>query len=158
MANVVKRTLIAAIILFFLVLMLGQVLMPIVAQDVAHEYPEVSNLVTPYLVLGIVTLACFQIAAIILCIILARSGKSVFFTSATRVLLLSMCMLCVVGSIIPAGAATHLLVAMNAGGFPVILSLTVSIVAAIGFACIAYIAARTFDKARADHEELEAVI
>lgn len=158
MNSLIRRTLIAAIVLFILVLILAQMLIPVAANEAAREYPEISSLVQPYSILGILALACFQVAAILLCAILARSPKPVFFSHVTRSLMLATGLLLVLGFLIPAGVAMHLLGTMNAGGFPVLFGLVVSVVAAIGFACITYLALRAFSHARTEREELEAVI
>ena len=141
-----------------LVLLLGQILVPIAARDAGQMYPEVQHLVLPYSILGICTLACFQIALIILCVILVRRTQESFFTSATRTWILACGSMCILGFAIPAATAIHLLATLHAGGAGVMIGLLASLLAAGGFACITYLALKAFDVARENHEELGGVI
>ena len=158
MQSFTQRALIGVLGLFFLGLILGQIFVPIMAEDTAHQFPEVRHLVLPYSILGIATLACFQIAATLLAGILWRSSKGSFFSDATRTLIVATGAACTVGFLIPAATAIHLLATIHAGGPGVVLGLAASLIAAIGFAGLTYIATRAFDSARFDHEELGGVI
>lgn len=156
--TIIRRVLLAVIALFFLILMLGQVLVPIAAREMVSEYPEVAHLAGPYSSLGIAALACFQLALLCLGVVLARSATPRFWKRATRALLIVTGVLCVAGFGIIAGVASHLLATMHAGGLPVVLGLAVALVGAVGFACVTYISVHAFDSTRAEHQELEAVI
>ncbi|WP_237201328.1 DUF2975 domain-containing protein [Rothia nasimurium] len=153
-----RRILIATLTLFIVVLFLGQLLVPIAANESAEVHPEVLHLVTPYSTLGIASLLCFQLAAVLLRKLLGKSATPGFWNGATRALIQAVGALCVLGFVIPAGVAIHLCVTMNAGGVLILLGLVMSILAAIGFICVTCLAVRTYDKARTEHEELEAVI
>lgn len=153
-----RRILIAILTLFIVVLFLGQLLVPSAANESAEAHPEALHLVTPYSTLGISSLLCFQLSAVLLCQVLRKSAAPGFWNGDTRVLIHLVGALCVLGFVIPAGVAIHLCATMNAGGVLILLGLVISILAAIGFICVTCLAALTYDKARAEHEELEAVI
>lgn len=158
MSTVVRRTLIVAIALLVLVLVYGQIMVSLVASDVGKTFPEVAHLVVPYSIGGITALACFQVAAVILCVIVSRSAGASFFTQLTQRLIVTAGILCVMGFLIPAGVATHLLFVVSVGGPGVLIGWLASLIATVGFGCITYIARKAFNQAHAEHEELGAVI
>lgn len=144
--------------LFVLVLLCGQILVPIEAREVGDKYWEVTHLVIPYSVMGILTLACFQVAAIVVGFILTAQSTEFLYTATNRFLIKLSGSLCVLGSLIPAGTGIHLLTAVNVGGLPEIIVIIVGFAAAIGFVCLTYLALTAFDTAYREHEELGAVI
>ncbi|MCF2707166.1 DUF2975 domain-containing protein [Arcanobacterium haemolyticum] len=158
MATLSRWGLLASFTFFLLALLLGQILVPVIADDVADSLPEVRHLVGPYSALGIATLACFQIATIAMGLVFARNNKDTFFSSATRRRISTSGLTCMIGFLIPAGTALHLLATVHAGGPAVVLGLGATFVAAAGFGCLRFIALRAFDSARADYEELGGVI
>lgn len=139
-------------------LIVGQILVPIVANAVTSEMPEVTHLASPYSVAGIVTLACFQIALIFIALIVARKSADAFFSTTTRKWIRISGALITLGFTIPAAVGSHLLITMNAGGPSVILGIIGAVILAVAMACLTYIALHAFDSAREEHDELGGVI
>lgn len=146
------------IALFVAGLAVGQLLVPIVAQDMARQFPEVTHLVTPYSVLGIATIACFQICLILFGVLLYRGTRDELYTDTSRTLIKAMAAIAVVGCLIPVAVAIHLLTTMHAGGPGVLLGIIAALVSAVAFASLGALVLRAFDITRAEHTELEAVI
>ena len=157
-SKLIRLVLRAVIGIFILVLLFGQILVPMVARDVGDEAWEVAHLVIPYSVLGILTLACFQLAAIVVGLILIVRSTESLYTATNRFRIKLSGSLCVLGSLIPAGTGIHLLTTVHVGGPPVILGIIVGFTAAIGFVCLTYLALTAFDAAHREHEELGGVI
>lgn len=158
MPTLLYRTTVAILGLFILGLLLGQILVPIVAIDTASDFPEVSHLVAPYSVLGILTLLCFQVGLIFIGLLLRQSARGKFFTDFSRTIIKGIAGLATLGCAIPVATAIHLFVTVRAGGPGVLLGMLAAFAGTIGFACLGAIGLRAFDYARAEHDELETVI
>lgn len=158
MNRMVQPVLIATVVFFVLALGLGQVMVPIVASDTGRSLPEVAHLVGPYSVLGIATLACFQIAAILIGIILSARSAHDVYSRPTRGWITAIGVLCIVGCLIPVAVGIRLLATVHAGGPGVFLGIAAGIVGAIGFGCLTHLALRAYDVTRSEHDELSEVI
>lgn len=144
--------------LFILGLLFGQILVPIFAKQIAFDFPEVSHLVAPYSVLGILTLLCLQIAFVLIGILLRRGNHERFFSRSSRTIIKAIASAATLGCLIPVATAIHLFATIHAGGPAVMLGALASATGAIGFCCLGAVAVRAFDHLRAEHDELEAVI
>ncbi|MDP9805732.1 UPF0716 family protein affecting phage T7 exclusion [Trueperella bonasi] len=152
------RITLATLGLFILGLLFGQILVPISAKQIAFDFPEVSHLVDPYSVLGVLTLLCFQIAFVLIGILLRHSKHERFFSDSSRKVIKAIASAATLGCLIPVATAIHLFATIHAGGPAVMLGALASATGAIGLFCLGAIAVRAFDHLRAEHDELEAVI
>lgn len=158
MSKWIYRICYAVLVLFIAGVALGQFLVPMVAGDVAGQFPEVTHLVTPYSILGILSLGCLQVVAVLFGLLLRRAVTGGFFSALSRRWIKLMAIIATVAFLIPVGVGVHLLASMNAGGPGVLLGIIAALGGALGFTCLGAIALRAFDATSAEHYELGEVI
>lgn len=158
MSKWVYRTAYAVLGLFVAGVAFGQLLVPVVATDMAMQFPEVSHLVVPYSFFGILALGCMQAVAVMFGVLLRRAAKGGFFCGPSRRWIKRMSVVATVGFLIPVGVGVHLLVSVGSGGPGVLLGIIAACGGAVGFACLGVIALRAFDTTSAEHYELGEVI
>jgi hypothetical protein len=151
------RLLRVSIVVFLLGSVLGQLLVPVAAAAAAKTFPEVEYLVIPYSVLGILVIACGQVALIVVWRLLSMISDGIIFTRRALgwVNVITICG--AVATILNAGVWIHLL-AVHGGGPGIILWLVASTVCGIAFVLLMIVMRGLLDAAIADRTELAEVI
>ncbi len=151
------RLLRVSIVVFLLGSVLGQLLVPVAAAGAANTFPEVEYLVIPYSVIGILVIACGQVALLVVWRLLSMiSGGVIFTRRALRwVNVITICG--AVATSLNAGVWIHLL-AVHGGGPGIILWLVASTVCGIAFVLLMIVMRSLLDAAIADRTELAEVI
>jgi hypothetical protein len=157
MDMLVIRLLRVSIVVFLLGSVLGQLLVPVAAAGAAKTFPEVEYLVIPYSVIGILVIACGQVALLVVWRLLSMiSGGVIFARGALRwVSVITIC--AAVATILNAGVWVHLL-AVHGGGPGIILWLVASTACGIAFVLLMIVMRGLLDAAIADRTELAEVI
>ncbi len=157
MNKLVIRVLRVALVLLLLGSVLAQVLVPAFAADRAQVFPEVEYLVVPYSVVGILVIACGQVALLVVWRLLSMVSSGVIFTPrAVRwVDVITICG--AVATVLSAGVLTHLL-AVAGGGPGIILGLVGIATCGVTFVLLMIVMRGLLEAATTDRAELDEVI
>jgi hypothetical protein len=136
---------------------LGQVLVPVAAAGAAETFPEVEYLVIPYSVVGILVIACGQVALLVVWRLLSMiSGGAIFTRRALR--WVDVIIICgAVATMLNAGVWIHLLT-VHGGGPGIILWLVASSASGMAFVLLVLVMRGLLASAIADRTELDGVI
>lgn len=135
-----------------------ELLVPLQAQAVAGEFPEVRDLVLPYSVAGVLAFIFVQVALVAVWALLGRMKRDAFFTTASLrwIDLIRASVTC--AAALPSAVAIHLLAFRHVGGPGVILGLVAVVAAGVALVLMLTVARNLFLSAKADRDELAAVI
>lgn len=136
---------------------LGQVFVPLAAAGAAETFPEVEYLVIPYSVVGILVIACGQVALLVVWRLLSMVDDGVIFTRrALRwVEVITICG--ALATILNASVWIHLL-AVHGGGPGIIFWLVASSACGVAFVLLMIVMRGLLEAAIADRTELAEVI
>ena len=151
------RLLRVALIVLLVFSVLGQVLVPVYATEVARTFPEVEDLVVPYSVLGILAIACAQVALVVVWRLLSMVTGGVIFTRSALgwVDLIVACG--GLATVLSAGVMLHLL-ATHGGGPGVLFLLAVTLFGGAAFVLLMVVMRGLLVAAIEDRAELAEVI
>ena len=158
MTKFASRLLRVALVVLLLGTVLAQVLVPVVASQVAKTFPEVEYLVVPYSVAGILFIACGQVALLVVWRLLSLVNGGVIFTRrALRwVDVITAC--AAVATVLSAGVLIHMLGFVPGGGGPMIYYLAACIAGGLAFVLLMVVMRGLLESAIADRTELDEVI
>lgn len=97
-------------------LLAGQFMIPAIATDVGSEYYEVTHLVTPYSVLGILTLAVLQVGLAMIWKLLSLVSTGMIFSPGSLKWVNSVIVCLAVATLLPSAALFHLIFIVGLGG------------------------------------------
>ena len=153
-----SRLLRVALVVLVLGTVLAQVLLPLFASEEGRFFPEVAHLVVPYSVAGILFIACFQVALLVVWRLLSLVDDGVIFTRrALRwVDVITAC--AVVATVLSAGVLIHVYFCVGIGGPHVFLGLPASLGGGLAFVLLMVVMRGLLELAIADRTELDEVI
>lgn len=151
------RLLRVSIVVLLLGSVLGQLLVPVAATGAAETFPDVEYLVIPYSVVGILVIACGQVALLVVWRLLSMvSGGVIFTRRALR--WVEVIVICgAVATILNASVWIHLLT-VHGGGPGIILWLVASSACGVAFVLLMIVMRGLLEAAIADRTELAEVI
>jgi hypothetical protein len=157
MTTLASRLLRLALVALLLGTVLAQVLLPVFGSEEGRIYPELEYLVAPYSVVGILAIACVQVALLVVWRLLSMvDGGVIFSRRALRwVDVITAC--AVVATVLCAGPMIHLLFVVGVGG-PLILWLAACLAAGPAFVLLMIVMRGLLESAIAARTELDEVI
>lgn len=151
------RALRVVLVVLLLGSVLGQVLVPAFASQAAKTFPDVGYLVVPYSVMGILVIACGQVALLVLWRLLSMIRGGVIFTRRSLRLVDVIIGCGAVATAVNASVWVHLL-AVHGGGPGIILWLVASLAAGVAFVLLMIVMRGLLELAITDRTELDGVI
>jgi hypothetical protein len=157
MNQLARRLLPVAIIVLLLGSVLGQVLLPVFGSEEGRIYPELAYLVGPYSAIGILAIACGQVALLAVWRLLLMVNSGAIFTHrALRwVDVITACG--AAATLLCAAPMIHLLFVVGVGG-PLILPLAACLAGGPAFVLLMVVMRGLLEAAIADRTELGGVI
>ncbi|MCL1799796.1 MAG: DUF2975 domain-containing protein [Promicromonosporaceae bacterium] len=147
----------AILVAVFVGTVLGQALVPVIAQDVAGWAPEVRYLVLPLSILGILGIACVQAALICIVHLLRRVRSGEIFNRAARPYVTGI--ITAIGVATALSAATFLLLIIVDEGDPATgLFLLAAITGGVFLMLLMFVMRELLDRATRNQTELAEVI
>jgi hypothetical protein len=158
MNRLARQLLRIALVVLLLGSLLAQVLLPVFASQQGEFFPELTDLVVPYSVAGILVIACSQVALLAVWRLLSLVNSGVIFTSrALRwVNVITAC--AAAATVLSAGVMIHLLVFVGVGGPGVLLGVAATLAGGLSFVLLMVVMRGLLDAAIADRTELDEVI
>jgi hypothetical protein len=147
----------AALVVLLLGSLGAQILLPLFASQQATTFPEVAGLVVPYSVIGILVIACGQVALVVVWKLLSLVNSGAIFTRrALRwVDVITACG--AVATVLSAVVMIHLLATVGGPGV-IILILLACLAAGSAFVLLMVVMRGLLETAIADRTELDEVI
>ncbi len=158
MDKLVIRVLRVTLIVLLVGSVLGQVIVPGYGYAVAETNPGIQLLVIPYSVIGILIIACGQVALLVVWRLLSLVGNGVIF-SRRSLRLVDIIIVCgAIATILNAAVTVHLLAAVHTGGPLMFLWLFASVAGGVAFVLLMVVMRGLLESAIADRAELDEVI
>ena len=158
MTKFASRLLRVALVVLLLGTVLAQVLVPVVASQVAKTFPEVEYLVVPYSVAGILFIACGQVALLVVWRLLSMVDGGVIFTRRALRWVDVILACAAAATALSAGVLIHILGFVPGGGGPMIYYLAACIAGGLAFVLLMVVMRGLLLSAVADRTELDEVI
>ena len=158
MTKFASRLLRVALVVLLLGTVLAQVLVPVVASQVAKTFPEVEYLVVPYSVAGIIFIACGQVALLVVWRLLSLVNGGVIFTRRALRWVDVILACAAAATALSAGVLIHILGFVPGGGGPMIYYLAACIAGGLAFVLLMVVMRGLLLSAVADRTELDEVI
>lgn len=138
--------------------LLAQCLVPLFASQQGMMFPEVADVVIPYSVVGIVVIACGQVALLVVWRLLSMIERDVIFTrrALRGVDVITGCG--VVATILTAAVMVHLLVFVGVGGPGVVLGVAACLAGGLAFVLLMVVMRGLLELAITQRTELDEVI
>lgn len=152
------RLLRVALIVLLLGSVLGQLLVPAYGYAVADTLPGIEPLVIPYSVVGILVIACGQVALLIVWRLLTLIGSGVIFTRRSLRLVDGIVVCGAVATVLNGAVTAHLLFVVGAGGPSVVLWLMATAAGGVTFVLLMIVMRGLLETAITDRAELDEVI
>ncbi len=158
MNKLVRQLLRAAIVVLLLGSVLAQVLLPLAAAEEGTYFPEVADVAVPYAGVGILVIACIEVALLAVWRLLSLVNSGIIFTGrALRwVDVITAC--AVIATVLTAGVLGHLLVVVRIGGPGALLGLAACLAGGVAFVLLMVVMRGLLGTAIADRTELDQVI
>lgn len=153
-----RRLLRVALVVLLTGTVLAQLLVPLLASEEGTLYPEVAGVVVPYSAIGILAIACAQVALLAVWRLLSMANAGAVFTRASLrwVDLIAVCG--AVAALLCAGVMAHLLGVVGVGGPGVVLGLVACLALGFAFVLLILVMRGLLESAIADRAELDEVI
>lgn len=151
------RLLRVSIVVLLLGSVLGQLLVPVAAARAAETFPDVEYLVIPYSLVGILVIACGQVALLAVWRLLSMVSDGVIFTQRALRWVEVIVICGAVATILNASVWIHLLT-VHGGGPGIILWLVASSACGLAFVLLMIVMRGLLEAAIADRTELAEVI
>jgi len=158
MTKFASRLLRVALVVLLLGTVLAQVLVPVVASQVAKTLPEVEYLVVPYSVAGIIFIACGQVALLVVWRLLSMVDGGVIFTRRALRWVDVIIACAVVATVLYVGPLIHMLGFVPGGGGPMVYYLAACLAGGLAFVLLMIVMRGLLVSAIADRTELDEVI
>jgi hypothetical protein len=158
MTKFASRLLRVALVVLLLGTVLAQVLVPVVASQVAKTFPEVEYLVVPYSVAGIIFIACGQVALLVVWRLLSMVDGGVIFTRRALRWVDVIIACAVVATVLCVGVLIHMLGFVPGGGGPMVYYLAACLAGGLAFVLLMVVMRGLLLSAVADRTELDEVI
>lgn len=143
------------LVLIGLGLLVGQFMIPVVATDFGNEYYEVTHLVTPYSVLGILTLAALQLGLLMIWKLLSLVSIGMIFSQASLKWVNSLIVCLAVATLLPSAALFHLLFIVGLGGPGILMVFAATGVGGIALVLLMLVMRGLLGDAISDRVQLE---
>ncbi len=153
-----RRLLRVALVFLLLGTVLGQVLLPVFADEEGGVFPELAYLVAPYSAAGIIAIACVQVALLVVWRLLSMVDDGVIFTRRALRLVDVITACAGVATVMWAGPMIHLLFIVGLGGPGVLLGLAACLAGGLAFVLLMVVMRGLLESAIADRVELDEVI
>ena len=154
----VIRLLRVALVVLLLGSVLGQVLVPVFASEVADTHPGIESLIVPYSLAGILVIACGQVALLVVWRLLSLVSGGVIFTRRSLRLVDVITICGAVATVLVTVVLAHQLAVVNAGGVTALLGLPATIAGGVAFVLLMIVMRGLLEAAIADRAELDEVI
>ncbi len=149
----------ASLVVLMLGAVLCQVLVPLVATEVAEQYPEVAHLATPYSVVAIVAVACAQTVLIVVWRLLGMVASDQIFAAPAALRWVDAAVVAIaLATILAAGILVHMIMIEGTGGPAALFSLTGATALGIALTLLMAVMRRLLVSATAYRHELDEVI
>jgi len=158
MNKVLVRTLWMLILLLGLGLLGAQVITPIAAGEWARQAPEIAHLVVPYSVLGILGIACFQVALFAIARLLGMVDVDNVFSAAAVRWVNVIIWAAVAFVVLTLGVLVHMSLFVPGGGGPTFLYMIGALLAGVMAALLMLVMRELLTTATANRAELAEVI
>jgi hypothetical protein len=158
MNKLVIRLLRVALVVLLLGSVLGQVLVPAYGYAIAETNPGIEYLIIPYSVVGILVIACGQVALLVVWRLLSLVSSGVIFTRRSLRLVDVITVCGAVATVLNAAVMVHLLFVVRTGGPSAILWLVASIAGGVAFVLLMIVMRGLLEAAISDRAELDEVI
>lgn len=158
MNRLARQLLRGALVVLLLGAVLAQVLLPVFASEEGRIFPELAYLVVPYSVVGIIVIACIEVALLAVWRLLSLVNSGAIFTGRALhwVDVITAC--AVLATALSAGVLAHLLFVVRVGGPGVLLGLAACLAGGLAFVLLMVVMRGLLDTAIADRSELDQVI
>lgn len=113
--------------------LLSQALLPGLAHELGGPYEETAHLVVPYAVVGIVVIACVQVALVMVWRLLSLIADDTIFTERALPWVDAITVCGAAAASLTAAVAFHLLVIIGVGGPAFLFLLAASVVGGVAF-------------------------
>ena len=148
----------AVLIVLLIGTVLSQLLLPALANELGGQYEETAHLVVPYAVVGILAIACAQIALIMIWRLLGLVASNTIFTVQSLRWVNAIVACGVAAALLVASVPVHLLFFVRVGGPDVLVVLAGAVVGGLAFVLLMAVMRDLLQAATADRSELDEVI
>lgn len=145
-------------VLLVLGALLIQVLIPITADSVGDQYPEVAHLTTPYSLAAIVAIACVQVALGAVWVLLSMTTSDQIFSSPALKWVDVIVVCAAIGTLLSATVFVHLIFIVGLGGPGAFLGLAACVAVGAALVLVIVVMRSLLETAIAHRYELAEVI
>ena len=157
-----KRALLVTLRIVLALIVMGtllvQLLIPFIVHGYGAIYWEVTPLVIPFAIVGIATVACFQVAVVAVWRLLSFVARDEVFSRRARSWVNVVMWSGAIAAVLAAGASAYLGLVAQIGGALVMLALVGAVVGGAAFVLLMLVMRGLLDSATADRDELAEVI
>lgn len=146
------------LVVVFLGFVLGQILVPTLAEEQGGQYRETAHLVIPYSVIAILSILCLQAALVIIWRLLSMVERDSVFSDRAVHWVDALTVSVPLAAFVAALAPIHLLFVVKVGGPGVVLSLAATLVIAVGLLLLMLVMRGLLIAATRDRNELDMVV
>ena len=138
---------------------LGQaVIIPVMASDLAREFPEVAFLQVPYTLVAVLIILCIEIAFVAVWRLLTMVAQEQIFAERAIPWVNTIVWAALVSTVLSVGCCMHLLFLINAGGPGVLLLMVAALIGGLAFSLIMVVMRGLLVTATRMRSELDEVI
>lgn len=139
--------------------LLGQVVViPLVSESLAQQYPEVADLAVPYAVAAIAVVVCVQGALIAIWFLLAMVARATVFVQRAARWVTVIIIAGIVATVIAVAVGVHLLGVAQVGGPGVVLALAAAAIGGAAFVLLMIVVRGLLGTTTALKSELDEVV
>ncbi|WP_181149837.1 DUF2975 domain-containing protein [Arthrobacter sp. MYb227] len=143
------------LVVMVLGLLAGQFMIPVIATDFGNEYYEVTHLVIPYSVLGILTLAALQLGLLMIWKLLSLVSTGMIFSQAALKWVNVVIICLAVATLLPSAALFHLLFIVDLGGPSILMAFAATGVGGLALVLLMFVMRGLLSDAISDRVQLE---